>query len=270
MWEMCARRIEEMGGRVLMRHVVTGFEMGDDGVTAAFVTSDRGGDRLEAEHFISTIPLSHLIKGLGDEPPAPVAAAAKGLAYRDFILVALIIDREDLFPDNWIYIHTAGVTVGRIQNFNNWSAAMVPVEGVTCIGMEYFCFEGDGLWESEDAKLIELAGSELEKLGLCPGGKVMDGAVVRMPKAYPIYDGAYRGHVDTISAYLDSIPNLHTVGRNGMHKYNNQDHSMYTAMLAVENMLGAHHDLWSVNTDLEYHEEQRIEPSPGQPVPAGG
>ena len=269
MWEMCAKRIEEMGGKILMRHAVTGYEMDDRGVTAALVSSENGEERIEAEHFISTMPLAHLIKGLGDVPPKSVAAAAKGLNYRDFILVALIVDKENLFPDNWIYIHTPGVTVGRIQNFNNWSAAMVPVEGVTCVGMEYFCFEGDGLWESEDSKLIELAGEELGKLGLCPGGKVMDGAVVRMPKAYPIYDGEYRGHVDTISAFLDTIPNLHTVGRNGMHKYNNQDHSMYTAMLAVENMLGAHHDLWSVNTDLEYHEEQRIDPKAGNPVPAG-
>jgi len=135
--------------------------------------------------------------------------------------------------------------------------------------MEYFCFEGDGLWESEDADLIKLASVELAKLGLCPGAAVTDGAVVRMPKAYPIYDACYRANVDEISEYLDSIPNLHTVGRNGMHKYNNQDHSMYTAMLAVENMLGATHDLWSVNTDLEYHEEQRINEAGSQVEEAG-
>ncbi|HEX2721772.1 MAG TPA: NAD(P)/FAD-dependent oxidoreductase [Gemmatimonadaceae bacterium] len=269
MWETCARRIEEMGGRVLMRHKVTGFEMSADGVSAALVESETGLQRLEAEHFISTVALAHLIAGLGAAAPGNVAAAAKGLAYRDFILVALIVDRENVFPDNWIYIHTPGVTVGRIQNFNNWSAAMVPVAGVTCIGMEYFCFEGDGLWDSDDAALVELAAAELAKLGLCPGAKVLDGSVVRMPKAYPIYDAQYRQHVDVISQYLYSIPNLHTVGRNGMHKYNNQDHSMYTAMLAVENMNGAEHDLWSVNTDLEYHEEQRIEPAAGEPAAAG-
>ncbi len=269
MWETCVKRIEEMGGQILMRHEVCGFEALGHEVTAAMVSHGGQVERLEAEHFISTIPLAHLIRGLGDAAPHAVVVAAKGLAYRDFILVALIVNKESLFPDNWIYIHTPGVTVGRIQNFNNWSAAMVPVEGVTCIGMEYFCFEGDGLWASEDSRLIELASSELEKLGLCPGGKVIDGAVVRMPKAYPIYDAEYRGNVDLISGYVDSIPNLHTVGRNGMHKYNNQDHSMYTAMLTVENMLGAHHDIWSVNTDLEYHEEQRIEPTVAAPATTG-
>ncbi len=264
MWEMCARKIEEMGGKILMRHRVTSFETDDSGVTAALASTDGKLERFEAEHFITTLPLSHLICGLGAAVPEDVAEAGRGLAYRDFILVALIVDREKLFPDNWIYVHTPGVTVGRIQNFNNWSADMVPVPGVTCVGMEYFCFEGDGLWDSQDADLIALASTELEKLGLCPGAKVVDGAVVRMPKAYPIYDAAYRGHVDKISAFIDSIPNLHTVGRNGMHKYNNQDHSMYTAMLAVENMLGSNHDIWSVNTDLEYHEEQRIDDPKGE------
>ena len=147
---------------------------------------------------------------------------------------------------------------------------MVPRDDSTCIGMEYFCFEGDGLWESSDDSLVALASRELEQLGLIPGAKVIDGAVVRMPKAYPIYDGEYRAQVDAISEYLDTIPNLHTVGRNGMHKYNNQDHSMYTAMLAVENMNGASHDIWSVNTDLEYHEEQRIEEPKAQRVLSGG
>jgi protoporphyrinogen oxidase len=270
MWETCARRIEEMGGRIMMETEVRDFEVDDGQVRAAIVHSENGTERLEAEHFLSTMPLNHLIRGLGDAAPEPVQAAAEGLAYRDFILVALIVDKQNVFPDNWIYVHTPGVTVGRIQNFNNWSAAMVPVEGVTCIGMEYFCFEGDGLWDSSDDALVKLASDELEKLGLIPGAKVIDGAVVRMQKAYPIYDADYRGYVDTISAFLDTVPNLHTVGRNGMHKYNNQDHSMYTAMLAVENMNGASHDIWSVNTDLEYHEEQRIDEPKKQPVEAGG
>jgi protoporphyrinogen oxidase len=172
--------------------------------------------------------------------------------------VALVLDREDVFPDNWVYIHTPGVRVGRVQNFNNWSPAMVPVPGKTCLGLEYFCFEGDGLWTTSDQDLIGLATRELESLALAPGARVEDGAVVRMPKAYPIYDAAYRDHVDTIRGRIDPIPNLHTVGRNGMHKYNNQDHSMLTAIFAVENMLGAAHDLWAVNTDFEYHEEQRL------------
>jgi protoporphyrinogen oxidase len=191
--------------------------------------------------------------------PRSAIAGADGLTYRDFILVALILDADQLFPDNWIYVHTPGVTVGRIQNFNNWSAAMVPHPGQTCLGMEYFCFAGDELWNAADDELIRLATSELNKLGLARGANVIDGAVVRMPKAYPIYDSVYRDNLRAVRDYIDPISNLHTVGRNGMHKYNNQDHSMYTAMLAIENMQGANHDLWEVNTDLEYHEEQRVD-----------
>jgi len=258
MWETCAVKIVEMGGVVSLGHDVTGFKRGTDSVCAVEVATADGTEVLQAEHFISTMPLATLARSLGDETPESVIRAADGLTYRDFILVALILDKDNLFPDNWIYVHTRGVTVGRIQNFNNWSADMVPVDGVTCLGMEYFAFEGDGLWTMEDSALIELATTELGKLNLAPGAKVIDGTVVRMPKAYPIYDEAYSEHVDTIRTHLDSIHNLQTVGRNGMHKYNNQDHSMYTAMLAVENMSGRDHDIWGVNTDLEYHEEQRI------------
>ncbi len=269
MWEACARRIEEMGGEVLTGHELVGFEPGESGIRSATVRTSEGTRKIEAEHFISTLPLSGLMASI-EGAPEYATAAGNGLRYRDFILVALIVDRDKLFPDNWIYVHTPGVTVGRIQNFNNWSAAMVPVEGVTCIGMEYFCFEGDGLWDSPDAKLLELAAAEFAKLGLAPGAKVIDGSVVRMPKAYPIYDREYSDHVDAISSYLGTLPNLHTIGRNGMHKYNNQDHSMYTAMLTVENMNGADHDIWSVNTDLEYHEEQRVDSESEVAAAVGG
>ncbi len=261
MWERAAERISDLGGRVLMSRKVTAFESGGDGtVHAAIAESPDGEERFEGEHFISTIPLRSLVRSIRPALPSPVIIAAERLAYRDFILVALILDKQNVFPDNWIYVHTPGVHVGRIQNFNNWSQAMVPREGVTCVGMEYFCFAGDGLWTTKDADLIALAGKELAQLGLAPGARVIDGTVVRMPKAYPIYDATYRESVDTIKDQLDTIPNLVTVGRNGMHKYNNQDHSMYTAMLALENMSGASHDLWAVNTDLEYHEEQRVDP----------
>ncbi|MEP6506851.1 MAG: FAD-dependent oxidoreductase, partial [Gemmatimonadales bacterium] len=253
------QKIVEMGGVVSLEHRSVRFNRDGNSICSVDVATPNGMERLEAEQFISTIPLATLAQNLGEETPASVLAAAEGLTYRDFVLVALILDRDNLFPDNWIYVHTRGVKVGRIQNFNNWSADMVPVEGVTCLGMEYFAFEGDGLWTTDDAALIELASNELQKLKLASGATVIDGTVVRMPKAYPIYDAAYAEHVSTIRRHLDSIHNLQTVGRNGMHKYNNQDHSMYTAMLAVENMLGRDHDIWSVNTDLEYHEEQRID-----------
>jgi len=259
MWERCVDRLKELGGRVVLEAHVTNLESENGRITAMVANTPDGERRYEGEHFITTMPLRSLIRALGPSEGSPVRAAGEGLSYRDFVLVALILDKSDLFPDNWIYVHTPGVQVGRIQNFNNWSAEMVPEPGKTCLGMEYFCFKGDGLWDSTDASLIEQATNELAQLGLAPGAKVVDGAVVRMPKAYPIYDSTYRAHVDVIQQYLDTIPNLHTVGRNGMHKYNNQDHSMFTAMLAIENMQGATHDIWGVNTDFEYHEEQRVE-----------
>ncbi len=260
MWERATDRIRELGGRVLLSHRATAYEVSEGSVTALLVETPEGQKRIEGEHFISTIPLRTLVRSFQPAVPASVADAGERLAYRDFILVALILDKEDIFPDNWIYVHTPGVKVGRIQNFNNWSQAMVPRAGATCVGMEYFCFAGDGLWTMPDDELIALAGRELAELGLAPGARVVDGTVVRMPKAYPIYDTTYKESVDTIRKHLETIPNLVTVGRNGMHKYNNQDHSMYTAMLALENMSGRSHDLWAVNTDLEYHEEQRVEP----------
>ena len=169
-----------------------------------------------------------------------------------------MLKREHLFPDNWIYIHSPGVKVGRIQNFNNWSKAMVPEPGMTCLGLEYFCFEGDDTWAKADATLIAEGAKDLERLGLASASDVVDGTVIRMPKAYPVYDAAYRSHLETVRGFIDPIPNLHTVGRNGMHKYNNQDHSMLTAMMAVWNMEGACHDIWAVNSDFDYHEEQRL------------
>ena len=261
MWEAARDRIRDKGGKVLMNHFVTSLEMTDNEVTAVTGTSTDGPFKIEADHVISTTDIASLVRGLGDKAAPAIQEAGKGLRYRDFLVVALILDRERLFPDNWIYVHTPGVRVGRIQNFNNWSAEMVPDAGRTCLGMEYFCFEGDGQWTSSDADLIALASRELEALGLASAADVVDGTVVRMPKAYPIYDADYRRHLDRVRSCIDRIPNLHTVGRNGMHKYNNQDHSMYTAMLALENMHGtAKHDVWAVNTDFEYHEEQRVEP----------
>jgi len=259
MWEACRDRLREMGSRVLMEHFVTTIECANGQVTGVRVNTAEGERHFPADHVISTTDVRSLVRAIEPPVPAPVRQAAEGLRYRDFLVVALILETERLFPDNWIYIHTPGVQVGRIQNFNNWSAAMVPEQGRTCLGMEYFCFQGDGLWESSDAELIALATREFEQLGLAPAGLVRDGTVIRMPKAYPIYDAEYREHLDNVRGWIDPIPNLHTVGRNGMHKYNNQDHSMLTAMMAVWNMQGAEHDIWAVNTDFEYHEEQRLE-----------
>ena len=267
MWEAARDRVVAMGSQVLTRHDVSTIEYVTDPATgerraiAVRARTPEGERRFAADHIISTMPVRNLVRALEPPPPEPVRAAAEGLRYRDFLVVALILEGEDLFPDNWIYIHTPGVQVGRIQNFNNWSRAMVPEPGRTCLGLEYFCFKGDGLWASSDAELIALASRELDQLGLAGGCRVVDGTVIRMPKAYPIYDGEYRDHLDRVRGFIDPIANLHTVGRNGMHKYNNQDHSMLTAMMAIWNMQGASHDIWSVNTDFEYHEEQRLESS---------
>jgi protoporphyrinogen oxidase len=259
MWETCRDRLVERGHRVLMHHYVDRIQIESGRVVSVRAKTPDGDRQFQADHVIGTMPVRSLVRALEPSPPAAVRQAAEGLRYRDFLVVALILDKERLFPDNWIYIHTPGVSVGRIQNFNNWSAAMVPRPGTTCLGLEYFCFKGDGLWDSTDETLIAKASGELEQLGLAHRADVIDGTVIRMPKAYPIYDAAYRGHVDAVRACIDPIPNLHTVGRNGMHKYNNQDHSMLSAMMAVANMQGASYDIWSVNTDFDYHEEQRLD-----------
>jgi protoporphyrinogen oxidase len=259
MWETATDRIRHLGGTVLLNHEVTSLEHEAGRIVAVMVKTPNGPRRIEGDHFISTMPLRNLARALDPAPPKAIRAAGDGLNYRDFLTVALMIDADDVFPDNWIYIHTPGVKVGRIQNFNNWSRAMVPEPGTTCLGLEYFCFEGDGLWSSADADLVALATKELGELGLVDPAKVRDGCVVRMPKAYPVYDSTYAAHLSMLRTYIDPIANLHTVGRNGMHKYNNQDHSMFTAMMAVANMKGASHDVWAVNTDFEYHEEQKLD-----------
>ena len=262
MWEEAARRVEELGGRVLLDHRVVGILRGGDRITAVDAEGPHGRVRLSADNVISTMPLRGLVRAFGDDAPEEASSAARGLRYRDFLVVALVLDNEPLFPDNWVYVHSPDVKVGRIQNFNNWSRAMVPEDGRTCLGMEYFCFEGDGLWASDDSALIEQATRELRRLGLDGGASVLRGYVVRMPKAYPVYDEAYRQHVAAVRAFVAGLDNLQVAGRNGMHKYNNQDHSMLTAMLAVENLFGADHDLWAVNSDMEYQEEIRLGSAP--------
>ncbi len=190
-------------------------------------------------------------------PPAPpeVIKAADSLKYRDFITVVLIVDRAETFPDNWIYIHEPDVRVGRVQNFKNWSPDLVPDPSKTSLGLEYFCFEGDDLWTTSDSDLIALGRREIEAIGLASASEVIDGCVVRMPKAYPVYDDQYQSHLAVIRGWLKSLTNLELAGRNGMHKYNNQDHSMMTALLAARNILGlGSFDTWKVNTDAEYHE----------------
>ena len=255
MWEMVADSIQQNGSCLKMNSDVEKIHHAGGKITAFDVKSDGKVETVEGTHFISSMPMQELIRKFEPAVPDYVLAAADQLGYRDFLTVSLIIKKADLFQDNWIYIHDPEVKVGRIQNFKNWSPAMVPDPSKTCLGLEYFCFEGDGLWTMSDEDLIALGTKELAALGLVDPNDVEDGAVVRMPKAYPVYDGVYVEAVNTIRDYLMGMPNLYLVGRSGMHKYNNQDHSMLTAMLSVKNILGARYDVWGVNVDNEYHEE---------------
>ena len=255
MWEKVTDTLEQDGSKVMMDSDVEKIYINNNKVEKIEISSSGQKKHICGNHFISSMPIRELIQKI--EPPVPneVLEAATDLKYRDFLTVSLVINKTDLFPDNWIYIHDPNVKVGRIQNFKNWSEHMVPSEQKTCLGLEYFCFEGDGLWSMEDKDLIELGKVELEKTGLASGSLVEDGTVVRMPKAYPVYDSTYLNSLNVIRHFLSSVDNLQLVGRNGMHKYNNQDHSMLTAMLAVKNILGANYDLWQVNAEQEYHEE---------------
>jgi protoporphyrinogen oxidase len=254
MWDRFQEAIELRGGEVHLNSGVVKLHRQGQRITHAIVRQGNKLVELPTEQIISSMPVTALIRQLEPAAPMEVQAAAKALKYRDFLIVPIVIDRDDLFPDNWIYIHSPEVKVGRIQNFKNWSAAMVPEAGKTCLGMEYFCSQGDELWEMSNEALIDLAKREIEALGLAQASEVEDGTVIRQPKAYPVYDRDYRENLEIIQHYLETFENLQTVGRNGMHRYNNQDHSMLTAVLAVQNLYGGNHDLWSVNTERSYHE----------------
>lgn len=270
MWERAAEFVAEYGGEVrLETDVVAVRHAGGrvtEVVTRGAVDEPVRGNGASATHtqtvageaFISSMPISELINKLDPPPPPEVLAAANGLTYRDFISVILIVKQPDLFPDNWIYIHSPEVKVGRVQNFKNWSPEMVPDPQMTTLGLEYFCTEGDELWRMPDAALLELGRREADAIGLANAADVVDGTVVRQLKAYPVYNGTYAGYLATLKDYLAGFANLQTVGRNGLHKYNNQDHSMLTAMLAVRNLNGEQHDVWNVNTERSYHEEMRL------------
>ena len=256
MWERAAERIVERGGQVKLHHAVKAIHHDGSGhVTHVTVEHDGEQEKLECDAVINSMPLSTLMHRLDPAPPQDVLDAAAGLKYRDFLIVCLRAEAEEPFDDNWIYIHSPKVQVGRIQNFKRWSAAMVPDPKMASLGMEYFCHVGDGLWESSDDDLIALATREIAQLGLVDAKDIRGGTVVRQPKAYPVYDENYKVCVDRLAEYMKTFDNLQSVGRNGMHRYNNQDHSMLTAMLAVRNLLGEEHDIWNVNVERSYHEE---------------
>jgi protoporphyrinogen oxidase len=260
LWEACAEKIQSQGGKIHLGHSVRSLEFHKDTQRWVIVTHDSITNRqvnFEADHIISSAPLHDLIPSIRPTLSAATLQAAARLRYRDFITVALMIEGDELFEDNWVYIHDPGVKVGRIQNFKSWSPEMVPNPQAGCYGLEYFCFEGDSLWESSNEELMELARSELRILGFKGNYKIVDGQVIRQPKAYPVYDDLYVAHVDQIRQEVEiQVPSLHFIGRNGMHKYNNQAHAIMTAMLTVENILAGKqiYDVWKVNQDAEYHE----------------
>jgi protoporphyrinogen oxidase len=259
LWEAVAERVKASGGQVIMDVNVCEVALNPDTRRWTVVAADSCGRRFnfEADHVISSMPIKELITALKPAPAVDVCRAAASLRYRDFLMVALIVKERDRFDDNWIYIHDPSVRVGRIQNFASWSPEMVPNPDLNCYGMEYFCNEGDEMWSLCDTDLIALANKELCALSLSTPEDIVDGHVVRQLKAYPVYDEGYQERVDLVrTAIAAGYPTLHLVGRNGMHKYNNQDHAMMTGMLAARNVLLGRtvHDLWSVGQDAEYLE----------------
>jgi protoporphyrinogen oxidase len=268
LWERAAARIESNGGEVRLRTSVG--ELRHDGSKILEVdiqSKDGSRETIKPQVVLSTMPLTQLVRSMKPEAPPEVLKACDELLYRDFLIVTLILDHADPFPDNWIYIHEPNVKVGRIQNFRAWSRDMVPNETTASIGMEYFCHEGDGLWAMDDQSLIELGSTELERLGLAPAESVCGGTVIRQPKAYPVYDAGYQDRVETIRRWLEGFENLQTAGRNAMHRYNNQDHSMLAAMAAVRRLLDPRSEVdpWEVNVERSYQEEFRVRP-PGVDV----
>ncbi len=267
MWEKVTDLVRNAGGNVELGSEVVRIVRNGEKINGVEINDADGLAYIEGTDFFSTMPLNELILRIEPAPPEEVIEAANGLRYRDFLTVVLILDIEDVFDDNWVYIHSPDVKVGRIQNFKNWSSEMVPDDSTTSLGLEYFCNEGDGLWNMSDADLLELGTIEIERIGLASETNVLDGVVVRQQKAYPVYDAVYGPLLATVQDWVAGLSNFHTIGRNGLHKYNNQDHSMLTAIMAVKNAVaGQTNDVWSVNTDRSYHEEVRIPRSGDEPV----
>jgi protoporphyrinogen oxidase len=259
LWTMVKEDIERKGGEVRLNTKVCGIQRDGNRVTGINVDWQGNDETITGTDFISSMPITEFIQKLYPPPPSEVLEAARQLTYRDFLTVCLILKVDQLFDDNWIYIHDPNVKVGRIQNFKNWSPDMVPYAGMTSLGLEYFCNEGDELWTMADEGLIALGRQEIEKIGLARASDVVDGVVFRVEKSYPVYDSTYRTHLAVLREYVDTLENFETIGRNGLHRYNNQDHAMLTGMLAVRNLLlGEKNDLWVVNAEQEYHEEIKL------------
>jgi protoporphyrinogen oxidase len=258
MWESFRHRVDASGVPVHLNHRCELIRHRQGHAESVVIRADGGLIEYPVGGVISSMPLSELVFSLDPAPPDDVLAAARRLRYRDFCLIALMTTEQEPFPDNWIYLQDKGTRAGRVQNFGAWSEGMVP-DGMTCLGVEYFCFEGDEIWEMPDGDAVALAAGELERIGLLDSSMVVGGAKVRVPKAYPMYDSGYEGALAVIRPYVDGLENVTTCGRNGLHRYNNQDHSMWTAILATLNLLdGTGYDVWSVNSEAEYLEEGEV------------
>ncbi|MGH2498253.1 MAG: NAD(P)/FAD-dependent oxidoreductase [Ktedonobacteraceae bacterium] len=261
MWERLQAMLETRGQMVFLGREVVGIYHNGARVTHVVVRDECGGiQEIQGTDFISTLPLRDLVNMCHPQLSHEVQEAARALKYRDSLTVALLVNKETVFPDNWVYLPDPEVKVGRIQNFKNWSDAMVVDPKQTCLGLEYFCTSAGDLWSMTDEDLVALARHELETLGMCYADEIAGGKVVRQAKAYPVYDETYRIHVAVIRKYIESrMTNLQLIGRNGMHRYNNQDHAMMTALLAARNIAsGSRLDPWKVNTEAQYHEEERL------------
>ncbi len=252
MWEQASEKLISKGHKIYFNSKVVEIKK----MNNSYVVITDDNREFTVTHIISSLPLAHLPKIISDAKNSEIIEAGKNLKFRDFLTVAIVVDLQDSFPDNWIYIHDPDVKVGRIQNYGNWSPYLVK-DNKTCLGMEYFVNKGDELWEMDNNDLIDFAKKELISLGILEKKSLLQGYVFRMPKAYPVYDLEYSENVDTISNWiLNNYPDVYPVGRNGMHRYNNQDHSMVTAYLSIRNILGEKNDIWNVNVEDEYHEEK--------------
>jgi protoporphyrinogen oxidase len=259
LWEAACRNVCERSGEVRLNTEVVRVLRQGNRVTGIIIRENNVEKEIPGHVFVSSMPISELIKKLEPPPPPEIIDAAEDLKHRDFLTVCLIVDQQNLFPDNWIYIHEPNVKVARIQNYKNWSEAMTPDQSKSSLGMEYFCNQGDELWSMADADLVALARREVDTIGLAPAEAVVDGCVYRLPNAYPVYDSSYADSLKTVRAFCDELVNLRTVGRNGLHRYNNMDHSMLTGMLAARMLvLGEQHDLWSINAEQEYLEQDQV------------
>jgi len=259
LWDRMRQELEARGGRVLTGHRLVEVRHDQGGLREVVVEGPEGRSTRPAGHLVSTVPLRDLVAALRPGPGPEAAAAAAGLRYRGFFSVALVLDGPDPFPDTWLYLHDPAIRAGRIQNFRAWSPELLPSAAHSCLGLEYFCWAGDELWRRPDAELVDLAAEDLRRLGFSDRSRVVEGHVVRVAEAYPVYDDGFAARLATVRARLDAIPGLVVCGRNGMHRYNNMDHSMLTGLLAAANLLGAHHDLWAVNAADDYQEPPATE-----------